>query len=818
MSGAADHYAAYYADKLWTLLPAVYRAEDTDQFGANGPLRELVNRIGGTAATLRRSIDRLWEDQSIESCDDWVIPYIAQLLDTNLVYGLDARGQRLDVAKTIDYRRRKGTLGLLEELASDITGWDVKVVEFFRRLGRTRHLLDPAIGISGGAGTPVGQLQLAEGLVGARTGTGIGGFADLRNVFGAGQSRSAFDEYFHTADMRAGQGVFGWHAIARLGVFIWRLVSLGAGPVTPVPVHGCPGWYCFDPTGRDIPIFAPPRGVDAFGDVWVSPAAGQLPGPISQALLDADVAAGAAGLGLYGAAMSVWQEVSASPPVLELVPVEALVLRPERGRFAIHTSPPVAQPLASYFYGFPSLIGAGPYDRRGQAVVVPTPAPLSSIAGGGALPAWPAVGTVMLADSLTYHGPKNVSVAGTLTLAAGNAQRPLIRLRPGEVWVMNGTSAEACLSLDGIFCSGGEIVLRGSFASVTLTCCTFDPGTAGGAGALFLDSADGRALAPLVLRIEATIETLCADRCVLGPVRTAGDGAVANASLSNSIVQGIRTSGLGAIAAAEVKDLQHLARALQLGLDPVSALLRTLSPGLAALLGAPASPPLAAPDLPEAEDAGILAALNALLAGPSLYNAADFARVPLSAQTSALLAQTPWHAPAPALNRLLLEDAYPLALADLALCFGDGSLALSRCTVLGRVAAHRLQASECILRELATADDLQDGCIRFCAWAAGSVLPRQYESVSIAQGAPIFTSVSFGQPGFAQLLPDADAQIIPQRMPSTAPQNSISAGAEDGSEMGAYARDKNPIRQQALLLKFQEYMPAGLSPMLIDVT
>ena len=62
------------------------------------------------AAALRRSIDRLWEDQSIETCDDWVIPYIAELLDTRLVQGLDTRGQRLDVANTIYYRRRKGTL------------------------------------------------------------------------------------------------------------------------------------------------------------------------------------------------------------------------------------------------------------------------------------------------------------------------------------------------------------------------------------------------------------------------------------------------------------------------------------------------------------------------------------------------------------------------------------------------------------------------------------------------------------------------------------------------------------------------------------
>ena len=78
----ADHYEIYYADKLWNLLPAVYRAQDSNVFGANGPLREMVNRIGAQAAVLRRSIDRLWQDQSIETCDDWVVPYIADLLAT----------------------------------------------------------------------------------------------------------------------------------------------------------------------------------------------------------------------------------------------------------------------------------------------------------------------------------------------------------------------------------------------------------------------------------------------------------------------------------------------------------------------------------------------------------------------------------------------------------------------------------------------------------------------------------------------------------------------------------------------------------------
>jgi hypothetical protein len=184
---ARDNYAIYYGDKLWNLLPAIYRVLDTDQLGANGPLREMVNRIGATSAVLRQSIDRLWDNQSIETCDDWVIPYIAALVGTRLVQGLDSSGQRLDVANTISYRRRKGTVGLLEQLAHDISGWDAKVVEFFRRLGRTRHGLDPPVGPIGTPGSQLTTLHEAEGLVGPLTFTHIGGFADLRNVYGAGK-------------------------------------------------------------------------------------------------------------------------------------------------------------------------------------------------------------------------------------------------------------------------------------------------------------------------------------------------------------------------------------------------------------------------------------------------------------------------------------------------------------------------------------------------------------------------------------------------------------------------------------------------------
>ena len=391
--------------------------------------------------------------------------------------------------------------------------------------------------------------------------------------------------------------------------------------------------------------------------------------------------------------------------------------------------------------------------------------------------------------------------------------------------------------MDGLFISGQDIVLSGEFASVTLTCCTLDPGSAGPgdifAGAsssppasLFLQAADGRELVPTRLWVEAQIGTLTADRCVLGPIRTRAGGVIETVTISNSIVQAIRSAGIGAFSPQDVKDPDRFVRLLQLGLDPVSAWVRTLmdapaSPPFADPLGSQSSPPLSAPVLPPTVLGSVLDRLNQVLAGPSIYRADVFNGIPLSAETTRQIALVTGTQPAPALNRLLLEDAFPLELADAALAFGDGVVQLSRCTILGRIAAHRLDASECILHELAQADDRQDGCIRFSAWSSGSLLPRQYESVAIPQTAGLFTSTVFGAPGYAQLLPTADLRRLPPAVPpkpGDPPQNTISAGAEDGSEMGAYARDRNPIRARALLLKLQEYMPAGLAPVVVNAT
>lgn len=843
-----DHYEAYYANKLWNLLPAVYRSLDTDQFNRFGPLREMVNRIGAQAAILRRSMDRMWQDQSIETCDDWVIPYIGDLLATNLVASLDAAGRRRDVAKTIYYRRRKGTVAVLEEIASNITGWDAKVVEFFRRIARTRHGLDPAIGLALRAGDATDQLQQAEGLIGPLTRTPIGGTARLGNVYGAGKTRSAFDEFFHTADFRYGQGQVGWHNIPRLGVFLWRLISFETGPVTPVAVQGCPGWFTFDPTGRDIPLFAlSSRDSDYYATEWVSPIEAQLPTPISQALYDAEAALAlqsppdsppadsqsAKNLAslLYPNAVAVYP-TPAPQSTLDALSPSSVVVRPERGRVAVPGSPP-EQVWVNYAYGFGDTTGAGPYDRRPVRASPAQPGTLTG-ASGSAPFTIPNAGTFSFGDSLTYNTPNNVLMTGDLTIMAANEQRPLLRFVPETdgwtEWTITGHGGD--LTLDGLFVSGADLVLSGNFTSVTITCCTFDPGSPPGekamatsplsppASGMFAISADGRELTPCRLWIEGSIVTLTVQRSVLGPIRTRGAGEVETLSVTDSILQGIPTAGGGSFAAKDIKDPSLLEQVLRAAADPVSACLQLESPPLAQWEENPISSPPAGAALSPAALAALVNALNGLVNGPPLYRTQAFARVPLSSKTRQLQTQVLANpALLPQLNRSLLEDAYPLELADAALAINDRDVVLKRTTVLGRMEVHRLQASECILNDLAVVDDTQHGCVRFTCWTTQSVLPRQFESVQTNPAANLFTSTDFGQPGYGQLLPTADFQIIgAAETASTAAPPTILSGAENGSEMGAFCLAQNSIKEQALLIKYQEYMPFGLVPVLIYVT
>jgi hypothetical protein len=742
---ADDGYVAWYQAKLWQLLPAVYRTMDGTTPGVPGSLQELVNRIGTQTATVRRSIDRLWENQSIETCDDWVVPYIGDLLATRLVSCLDARAQRLDVAKTIYYRRRSGTLGVLQELAADIAGRDARAVECFRRLGRTRHQFDPpsgnafasaavpwapsttytpgqivtrganayrcvAGGISAasggptGSGTsitdgsvtwtfvdPVGSLipTVIEGLAGANSRTPAGGFADLRNAYAAANTGTAFEEFGRTVNLRRGAQSAGWYNISHLGVFIWWLQSFPILAATPVSNGNNPPCFTFDPSGRETQLFAPSsRTAQSFGENWVSPNEWQLPVAVREVLWQSYPDQ------LYLTAFWVGLGGGSAPAPL---PRDATRIHPERGVFSFAAAPPAGQIVTQYHFGLMSQVGAGGFPER-LLEPISHPAAVTTVSGGtgldAALDGHTADATVEINDSATYNGPTAALTlpAATVVVRAEDLQRPMIRWAGGgATWTITG--AGKSLVLQGVWLQGADLVLAGSFDTVSLRLVTLDPGTAGSGGTLIGTAIDGTPLAPVRLWVEARIGTLSLERCITGPIRTRHGGAIEQLTATDSIIQAIPTG------------------------------------------------------------------------------AAD----------------------------------------DYALQTEIGTVSLSRSTVLGRAAVHRLDASECILDDVAIAEDTQHGCVRFTAYAQGSALHAPYRSVTVSPRGPIFVSRRFGTPNYARLRRLADAAII-------APQtgDTILGGAQNGSEMGAFSGEGITLKKRGLVIKFEEYAPLGLYPVWID--
>ena len=769
---ADDGYVAWYQARLWQLLPGVYRSLDTPD-GA-GPLREIVDRIGGELATLRRGMDRLWANQSIETCDDWAIPYIGDLLATRLVSCMDARAQRVDVAKTIYYRRRSGTLGLLEELAADIAGRDARAVEFFRRLGRTRHQFDPAIRLDPPGGPPASAI--VEGLIGASSGSPAGGFADLRNRYAAGNSGGPFDEFAHTADLRRGGQSSGWHNISHLGVFIWWLYAHPIAGATPVS-NGQPSpCFSFDPSGRRVPLFARSNrngsgAATGYGEDWLSPDEWDLPGRIRESLWKAYPDA------LYPVSLAVELGGGAAPAPL---PRSDLTVHPERGLFSFTGAPPDGQLVTACHFGFSSRIGAGGFDER-ILEKLEQPALLATVGGGAGLDAALAAvtqsGTVEIADSLTYPGvaadltlppAPTPPAASVVQLRARNAQRPVIRWAGGgATWTITGNGGS--LILQGLWLQGADLVLAGRFDTVRLRVMTLDPGTAGQGGPLFDDAIDGMPLAPTTLWIEGTVQTLILERCVTGPVRTRNGGAVETLSATDCIIQGL--AGHAIEPSAPILDPAALAEAWKAHSDPTSAAIVATLPQ-AVLDDLAAYSPGAAPP------AGLVAGMATALAG---------------------------------LDRAAMETAYPLALADLALGASSGEVQLARCTVLGRTAAHRLSASECILDEVAQVEDSQHGCVRFSAYADGSRLHAPFRSVRVPARGPVFRSRRFGEPDYARLYRLADAAILGRQA-----GDSILAGARNESEMGAFALEAISLKRRGLALKYEEYTPLGVYPVWID--
>jgi hypothetical protein len=220
----------YTRKRIYDLVPEIYRQRDAE----NGySLRALMDIIAEQLEIVQSDISGLYENWFIETCDEWVVSYIADLLRVKIPYPVSSStySQRAWVANTLRHRRRKGTAAMLESLAKDVTGWDAKVVEFFENLITTQYL---------------NHLRL-EAL--ARP--------DLRDTERLDRLFTPFNTISHTIDVRRISKNRGYYNIPNIGIFLWRIRSFPVYNALAFD-HG-DGKYSFNRLGYDEPLYNYPR-------------------------------------------------------------------------------------------------------------------------------------------------------------------------------------------------------------------------------------------------------------------------------------------------------------------------------------------------------------------------------------------------------------------------------------------------------------------------------------------------------------------------------------------------------------------------------
>ena len=770
-NGAADGFERYYAEKLWQLVPEVYRNED-----ASGAFRQLMELIAAEVAESRRSIDRLWEDQHIETSDDWAVPYIGALVKTRLVSAQDRRARRVDVGNTIRFRRRRGTPDLLDTLARTLSGWDVVLQEGFRRLARTRHRLEPS--------------PRARGIY---TATYEGGFADLRNPVGAEIQDSPFDEYFHTLDVRLLRGRDGRHGIRKLNFHLYRLRAFEVIDVDPVELTDPDGLgflrtFTIDPSGRDTPLFLngdagaieDKTRITRENPICVDPFEWQVTQAIRCRMLGHDA---------YRITTSVILELQnlPNPPL----PSDLVALARIRGaRFDSESA------LRRQLTDFGAAIGAVPADWYVELVG------LSLMVDTGKAQLYPS--QVAISDGVVDFVTERIS-AGNLSdllrhpeIAGGLAELVIspehgrfASLPPGEPVDFEpsvaryhyGFSAELGAgpyprsdinivpdreASDGVVPDGGELqgdglrIVDNRSYELTIE-----------AGQPLLDDAAitvGPQRRPFVLlRGAAGSET----EAVLQPGDTnqtfiIDGGWYAGQDPNGELADG-DTFDLVINGAAGNTDNEY-------DFERVEIRFSTLDPGGVRADGVRIPPlrifvrsrirrlvlrrAITGPIVVEKEDSDDPSLIEELLICESIVD---------GSQTS---------------DGIAISNMF-------------GRVVLEGSTVFGNLNAAMLDASNSVVDGVINVVNNQDGCFRFSATvdAPGVRLPPRYRDYVGRIPPAFFNSSRFGDPQYAQL-----SLVAPE---------AITTGAENGSEMGAFSHLLNPIRLNSIRAKVDEYGPAG---------
>jgi hypothetical protein len=205
---------------LYERLPEIYKIRDeevqTQENLPQGPLRAYLSIVEQAFGSIHANIEALYDDLFIETAADWVTPYIGDLMGTSHLSG-DPWTLRADVADSIALRRRKGTLGALELLTFNLTRWGVRCVELRENLAWAQHLNHQRPDIGGPP--PYGQPNIT------RNTPRRGGTIALRDPALLSLLRTPFDPFAYTADVKPHVDAAIRYNIPNLAIFLWRLES-----------------------------------------------------------------------------------------------------------------------------------------------------------------------------------------------------------------------------------------------------------------------------------------------------------------------------------------------------------------------------------------------------------------------------------------------------------------------------------------------------------------------------------------------------------------------------------------------------------------
>ena len=381
---------------IYSLLPAVFRTRDAVQ---GGQLAALFSVLEAQYGIVLDNLDQLYDDQFIETCASWVIPYLGQLIGYDPVYtvSLSSPDSRAEVANTIGYRRRKGTLLAMEQLTHDVSGRTTLVVEEFRRLITTLSLRDLRLHHNANANLRRGRdWQDQHGPF-----TRLNRTIDVRRItprhrLAASPDPAPLDITLH------GGGRFN---IPDIAVWIWRWKSW---PIANAPAFNLgEGGYFFSALGGPIQIFQqPPPEPLPFTRLITEDDA---PQPISRYAFAQNIGR------FYPASFSLIADGTSVDPSQIICAnltskADGSVCRVQNGKIAIDPElgriqyaadvPSPAFLRVNYGQGAAAAIGGSSYDRTAN-IVQPGSATFHAVVGS---PSYPTLGSAVAAWSLQPAG------------------------------------------------------------------------------------------------------------------------------------------------------------------------------------------------------------------------------------------------------------------------------------------------------------------------------------------------------------------------------------------------------------------------------